>query len=87
MATTAITPDSNHASADRVTGFSIAEDASAAAKVKLRAGAVDGPVKFFINFAADESVNAVFEEAPVAFEGGCYVEEVSGSVEGSLHHE
>ena len=63
--------------------MSIKEDAGAAAVIELRKKTVTGQVVVYINFAADETVT--FELArDLAFEGGVYVKEVSGSITGVL---
>lgn len=83
MNPTAITPDSNHSGVTRLQGFSIKEDAGAAATIELRKAAIGGTVVFYLNLAANESVNAVFPES-ISFEGGVYVKELTGSVTGVL---
>jgi len=83
MAVTAITPGSNHAGVDNLEGFSIQEDAGAAAVIELRKAVVGGQVVIYLNLAANETATIQFGNA-LSFEGGCYVKEVSGSVTGVL---
>ena len=82
-----ITVDTNHTAVQRLAGFSIHEDSSAAAEVKLRIGAVGGDIIWFLALAADESASIIFPKAVfVSAAGGTYVEEVAGSVEGTLFY-
>ena len=88
MLTKTITPGSVHTDTDRVFGFSITEDSSAAASITFRAAVVGGKVIIGpINLAADESALIVLPKAVFwEFPGGCYVKEESGSIEGVLYH-
>ena len=88
MRTKTIVPGSLHTETDRVFGFSLTEDSSAAASVTFRAGAADGDVVIGpINLAADESALIVLGKATFwEFPGGCWVKEESGSIEGVLYH-
>ena len=79
----AITPDSNHAGVTEFKGFAIYEDSSAAAAIEFRAGAVDGPLLWPVNLAADTSAAITFVE-PIAADAGVYVKETSGSITGTL---
>ena len=82
-----ITVDTNHTAVQRLAGFSIHEDSSAAAEVKLRIGAVGGAIICHLALAADESASIVFPKAVfISAAGGTYVEEVAGSVEGMLFY-
>lgn len=85
MQALAITPDSLHSQVTNLRGFTIHEDSSAAAEVKIRDASATGTIIWFLQLAADESASIVFGESLRA-PGGVYVEEVSGSVEGSLFH-
>ncbi len=84
MKASAITPNSNHTGATRFMGFTIAEDASAAAHVRFRDGSVSGTILATIHLAADQSAMITFPEVMTA-SGGVYVQEVAGSIEGSLY--
>jgi len=87
MKTQTITPDGTHAGIERVFGFSIQEDSSAAAAIELRSGSATGQIVTFINLAADETANMVLPKGVFyEFPGGCHVKEVSGSVAGILYH-
>ena len=83
MAITTITGDSNHSGVERLKAFSLAETASSTAAVRLRKASVSGTIVMRVNLAADESVYYEFEEGK-AFEGGVYVEVISGTIEGTL---
>ncbi len=83
MSITAITPDSNHSGVDNLEGFSMQEDAGAAAVIELRKAAVGGTVVQYIKLAAAESITIQFPRS-VSYEGGVYVKEVSGSITGCL---
>lgn len=78
-----ITPNSLHA-VERVSGFSIAEDAGAAAHVRFRKGSVSGSVVWNVKLASGQSATLDLGGESRSFEGGVYVEEVSGSIEGAL---
>ena len=78
-----ITPGSNHSAVVRFAGFSIREDASAAAVIEFRKLSVTGQVLFIVALASGESVSIVLSES-MSSEGGVYVKEVSGSIEGVL---
>ena len=85
--TQTITVNANHTAVERLLGFSVQEDSSAAAVVELREAVVGGTVVTYLNLAADETATIVFSK-PVylEFPGGCYVKEVSGSVSGVLYY-
>ena len=84
-ATATIIADTLHTAAERIYGYSIAEDKGAAAVVNLRAGSVSGQIVRRLQFSADQSFNVpVRRDVFLEFPGGCYVEEVSGSVHGVL---
>ena len=86
MKTQTITVNSLH-TPERVYGFSIQEDSSAAAAVELRAGSATGTIVQYLNLAADQTGTIVLPKAVFwEFPGGCYVKEVSGSVAGVLYH-
>ena len=79
-----VTPDANHPGADILWGWSIFEDTGAAtAQIRLRKGSVTGAIVFTVNFVANESTNIVFPKG-VPMGSGTFVEEVSGSVTGTL---
>lgn len=78
-----ITPGANHATVVQFDGFSIQEDASAAAVIEFRKAVVGGQVIAYLNLAADETATIVFPKS-ISAEGGVYVKEVSGSVTGVL---
>jgi len=84
MVPATITPDSNHAAVTLLKGFNITEDSSAAAHVRLRKLNVTGQILATVKLAADGSAMIIFDE-PMSSEGGVYVQEVSGSVEGVLY--
>ena len=88
MLTQTITVNTTHSNVERLFGFDIYEDTvSAAAVVKLREGSGSGKVVKYLPLAIGESAFVVFDK-PIylAFPGGCYVKEVSGSVTGVLYH-
>ncbi len=77
----------NHTAVQRLAGFSLKEDASATAFVRLRAGSVSGQILFEISFAADESASIVFPKGVfLSAAGGTFLQEASGSVEGVLFY-
>jgi hypothetical protein len=87
MLTKAITPDALHAEVQRCYGFSIQEDASAAAVIELRELSATGQAVTYLNLAADETANFVLPKGVwLEFPGGCWVKEVSGSVTGVLYY-
>ncbi len=80
-----ITGDANHATVERLAGFSLKEDASAAAFIRLRVATVSGQIVWEQSFGAGESRSIVFDKNDfVSTPGGVYVQEASGSVEGVL---
>lgn len=83
MYATTITPDSNHATVERLWGFSFREDAAAAAVVNIRRASDTGQILFTVPLAASAGATLVLPE-PMSVEGGVYVEEVSGSITGVL---
>jgi hypothetical protein len=83
MVPTTITPNSNHSGVTLLKGFNITEDASAAAHVRFRKAAVGGQIIATVKLAADGTAMIIFDEA-ISSEGGVYVQEVAGSVEGVL---
>ncbi len=82
-----IVADSLHATVERLYGYSVAEDAGSTAVVNLRAGSVSGQIVAGpLGFSASESKLVMLEKNVFwEFPGGCYVEEVSGSVHGVFH--
>ena len=87
MKTQAITPDALHTALQRCYGFSIQEDASAAAAIELRELSATGQVGVYLNLAADETASIVLPKGVWwEFPGGCWVKEVSGSGAGVLHY-
>ncbi len=80
---TTITPDSNHSGLTTLEFVSIYEDAGATAKVNFRKAGASGTIVFTLVFAANECINIEFFR-PRTFEGGVYVEEVSGSITGVM---
>ena len=88
MLTQRIPVGSTNSNVERCFGFDIYEDpGTAAAVVELREGSVTGKVVKYLPLAIGESAMIVFDK-PIylAFPGGCYVKEVSGSVTGVLYH-
>lgn len=84
--TQTITPNSNHSGVETLRGFSITEDSGAAgAYIRLRKGAVGGQIVVHLQLSVDQSANIEYLSG-LTFEGGCYVEEVSGSVSGVLYY-
>ena len=83
---TTITPDSNHTAVDRFAGFSIREDASSTAVIEFRKFEVTGQVIFIVALASGESVSIVLSDI-ITSEGGVYVKEVSGSIEGVVYQD
>ena len=82
-----ITVDTNHTAVERLAGFTIHEDSSAAAEVKIRALSSSGQILWHLALAADESASIVFPKAVfISAAGGTYVEETAGSVEGVLFY-
>jgi len=80
----AITPDSNHTGVTDFFGFTIAEDAGATAHIRFRKLVVTGTILASIKLQAGESAMIMFPDEMEA-SGGVYVQEVSGSIEGSLY--
>jgi len=80
-----ITPNANHSAVETLKGFSIAEDAGAAATLRLRKAAVGGQIVAYLNLTAGQSANLEYVTG-VSYEGGVYVEEVTGSVSGVLYY-
>ena len=80
-----ITANSNHATVDRLHGFSIRESAGAAAsaEVNLRKATAGGQILYVLELAANESATLMLPEA-VSAEGGVYVQVVSGTISGVL---
>lgn len=87
MLTQTITENTTHSNVERCFGFSIEEDSGSTAAIELREGAVGGKVVLYLNLAANETATIVFAK-PIylAFPGGCYVKEASGSIAGVLYH-
>lgn len=69
----------------RYLGFTIAETAGAAAKVRIRDSGASGTILEVITLVANESADE-FYEGGVPFATGLYYELVSGAVEGSIRH-
>ena len=88
MRTQTVTVDVNHPAVERCFGFSFSDDTGAVASVNLRAGAVGGQIVVGpIEIASGGSEMYVLDKAVFwEFPGGCFVEEVSGSVEGILYY-
>lgn len=84
MIPTDISPGTNHTAVDTLLGFSFYEDASAAALIILRKGAVDGQIIAIIPLAADAGATIFFPKG-VSTDGGCYVQESAGSITGVLY--
>ncbi len=88
MKTQTVTVGTNHSAVERCVGFLFADDTGAVASVNLRSGAVGGQIVVGpIEIASGGSEMYVLGKN-VFWEmvGGCYVEEVSGSVEGILYY-
>lgn len=83
-----ITANANHAGVTRLAGWSIKEAAGspAVATVRLRDGAVGGQILFDIELAANESSNIMFPRS-LRTEAGVYVEQVAGTISGTLWFE
>ena len=80
-----VTGDANHATVERLSGFSLKEDGSAAAFIRLRVATVSGQIVWEQSFGADESRSVVFDKDDfISTPGGVYLQEASGSVEGVL---
>ena len=73
----------NHSSVEQWDGFSVKEDASAAASIEFRKAVVGGQVLWYLELAADESASIMFPKS-ISAEGGVYVKEVAGSITGVL---
>jgi hypothetical protein len=69
----------------RYQGFTIAETAAAAAKVRIRDGSATALILEDITLNASQSADD-FYEIGIAAPNGIYVEIVSGAVEGSIRH-
>ena len=78
-----ITGGANHTGVTRFNGFSVREDSSAAAVIEFRIAVVGGDIVWHLALAADESASIIFPSY-ITTEGGVYVKEVSGSIEGVL---
>lgn len=79
---TTITPGANHAGVDDFRGYSIYEDAGAAALVIFRKGTVSGQILWVQALDANGSASVLLPA--MSAEGGVYVQESSGSVTGVL---
>ena len=75
----------NHTGVTRFGGFSVYEDASAAAVIIFRKATVSGQILAVLTLAADESATIQFD-VPLSAEGGVYVQESSGSITGVLYN-
>ena len=85
MTPATITPNANHPTVTRLSGFSIRENAGSAAPAsvnfrKLNSG---GQILFVLELAANESATLMVPE-PFSAEDGVYVHVLSGEVEGVL---
>lgn len=80
MNPTTIVPDSLHSGIDNFKGYSIYEDAGAAALVVFRKGSVSGQILWVQAFSANGSASVLVPNIPC--EGGLYVQEATGSVTG-----
>ena len=80
-----ITPGSNHTTVEQFWGFSVEEDAGATSFWRFRVAVAGGDVVWHLRLAANQSASIVFPES-ILTDGGCYVEEVSGSATGTLLH-
>jgi hypothetical protein len=85
MTPATITANSNHATVERLSGFSIRENAGtpAVASLNLRKLSVSGQILFVLELAANESASIMIPEA-VSSEGGVYVQVIGGAIEGVL---
>ena len=88
MRPTAITPDVNHPGVTLWRGFAVREDAAGTAVINFRHGSVAGDILFPLNLAANEAAAIFFGGGDDAIEAanGIFVEEVSGSITGTLYH-
>jgi len=84
MEAVAATPGTVNDTVTRWKGFSVQEDASAAAVWEFREGTVTGQVLVYLSLTADQSATIFFPES-VSAEDGVYVKEVSGSATGVLY--
>jgi len=85
MNVSSITADSNHAGVTQFRGFSVREDAAAAAVIRFRHGSASGDILWELGLAASQSAGIVLsKDARILTPNGVYVEEVSGSIVGVL---
>lgn len=82
-----ITPGALHADVERILGWSISEDSSAAAHIELREVDVTGTIVAHIGLASDTSQSVIFPK-PTYIEcpGGVWVNEEAGSIVGVLYY-
>jgi len=87
MRTQVVTPDSLHSSVERLYGFNFIEDSGSAAYITLREGSSSGTVVKHLNIPANGTVDMALGKGTYwEFPGGCYVNEESGSVAGTLYY-
>ena len=82
-----ITPGALHADVERILGWSIFEDSSAAAHIELRELSATGDIVAHIGVVADSSQTVIFPK-PTYIEcpGGVWVKEEAGSITGVLYY-
>jgi hypothetical protein len=81
-----ITPGALHA-IERIYGWSISEDSSAAAHIELREVLVTGKIVAHIGLASDTSESVIFPKPTyVECPGGVWVNEEAGSIVGVLYY-
>ena len=88
MRSTRITPDVNHPGITLWRGFAVREDAAGTAVINFRLGSVTGDILFPLNLAADEAAAIFFggDDDAIESAAGIFVEEVSGSITGTLYN-
>lgn len=82
-----ITPGALHSNIERIYGWSIWEDSSAAAHIELRELSATGDIVAHIGLAADTSQSVIFSK-PTYIEcpGGVWVKEEAGSITGVIYY-
>ena len=73
----------NHATVVAFQGFSVQEDAGAAAVIEFRQEVVGGLIVWYLNLDANKTGSIMFP-TPISTPAGLYVKEVSGSVSGVI---
>jgi len=78
-----IAPGANHVAVEEFWGFTVKEDASAAAEWVFRIVGATDTIVWYLQLSADQSASIMFPKG-IRTPGGVYVEEVTGSATGVL---